>query len=220
MFNISIHRCCELISLKELWPRIIYYFRYNTYSIYSLRQMYLCMQQIEEKKNISGNRGKKWWQGKKMILLWVLPLLLVHCFAQPGKTLPLQFSSLCVLTRWSDVWTTGKPGPTHKQKRRLQTARRPSETPAGRQTSWTTLGVWKSVFKRTYLLPVILLVKRWKKKKRGGNNCCLMRHTRTSRCAWMEWWYKQHHIELVPFISHTEMNYTAGLDCVGISTSL
>lgn len=168
MFNISTHRCCELIGFKKLWLRIIYYFRYNTYSIYSLRQMYLCMQQIEEKKNIfQGIEEKNDDRGKKKILLWVLPLLLVHCFAQPGKTLPLQSSSLCVLTHWTDVWTTGKPGPTHKQKRRLQTARRPSETPAGRQTSWTTLGVWKSVFKRTYLLPVILLVKRWKKKKRG-----------------------------------------------------
>lgn len=36
----------------------------------------------------------------------------------------------------------------------------------------------------------------------------------------MEWQYKQYHIVLIELISHMETNYTAGLDCVGISTSL
>lgn len=106
---------------------------------------------------------------KPQILLWVLPLLWVHCFVQPGKTLQWQFSSLCVLMHWTGGWTRGKPWPTHKPKRRLQTAHRPSETPARRQT---TQGCGRICLKLSVNCDNI---REEGGEKRGwvGNNCCL-----------------------------------------------
>lgn len=131
---------------KGLWPRIIYYyFRYNNlFHVWPETNVFVHATNWRKKfKTFQGIMAKT-DDGNPQILLWVLPLLWVRCFVQPGKTLRWPFSSLCVLMHWTDEWTRGKPSPTHKPKRRLQTAHRPSETPARRQT---TLGMWKNMLK-------------------------------------------------------------------------